>query len=610
MKLNLFSRWLYLTILSLIFVGCGDSQDYVFTNTNNSGGGTPSRQILLQFDYADVLAQMPAAVAGYRVEALSTTGEQLSQRSVSGRVPEVTLSGVTTQAFVLRLVGLDTNGNPLGFADLSVPAGTESVTLRIDVLLSGTPATGSYTQPNGQPSRLAFLVHPRDGETDEPFSVSVVALDAAGYRTGNVSGSVSLTLTGSGELSGTNTANFSDGVATFTGLTINSPGSGKFLTATSTGLTSAQSLNFSLVSNDPPEPVIQVPIAPEAARSDTPVITSDSNGNFVVLWLDDTTQVMGRRLTPEGQPVGEAFVVDGEGTDIFPYDVAKLPNGGFVAAWKDQEVQVQRFDANNSPLGTAVTLTGNTSRVKVASSADGRYIVTYSNGSRVFAQRFNADGTANGPVIDVNSFLVHDLAFGHHSDIGCDEDGNFVITWAQNLDGFSSIAARVFNQDGTPQAAKFIVAQGTGGSAIFTNPTVDMSPDGRFVIAYEFLTQSEEHWEIRLKTFTAAGISSNEMTIPSTVSHKSFTVDVAMQDDGTFAISWNRDVSPRDQIWLARFSADGTLQGSEVRAGEADIDESSSRVAFAPDGTFAVVWNGRNGLLLNAYYSGFPVGSP
>ena len=613
MKPNKLFRWLSIAITALLFVGCGDSHDVNPVNPGNSGG--PTRAVQLQFDYGEVMAQMPASVAGYRVEIFSASGELQGQQSVSGRVPEMSLTGVTTQAFILRVLGLDGAGQVIGYSDLSVPEGTAEVTLRIEILLSGTPTTASYTPPNGQATRLAFLVHPSNTGTSQPFSVAVVVLDAAGYRVNGVNGSVELTLTGSGALSGLSSVNFSSGVATFSGLSVNSPGTNKVLTANSTNLTSAQSLPFTVVSNTPAEPVVQIPLQPGATiRQSTPVITSDSNGNFVSLWSDDYNQVVGRRLTPEGQMVGERFVVDSQGH--YPHDVGKLPNGGFVAVWRNHndEVRVQRFDANNTPLGTSVFLTDNSAYGRVASDATGRYVVTYAIGSAaVMVQRFHADGTPNGTAVHVNS-VENDFLLGHHTDIGSDAEGNFVVVWT-NTEGVGSVCCRLYDRDGNPKTGIFDIASGVVNGAYYTNPTVDMSSDGRFVVAYEYLpSTSSSNFELRMRTFSAAAVGSAEMSVPTTALENGFTVDAAMRDDGSFALSWTRNIgavgSPFHQVWTARFSADGTLQGEVSRAGDLDTRDSFSRVAISPSGTFAVVWTGNDGVLLNAYYSGFPTGTP
>lgn len=607
MKHTIVSKWLYLTIFSLLLIGCGDSQDYVFTNTNTPG--VSSRQAVLQFDYSDVLAQVPEAVGGYRVEIYSSSGQQLGQQTVAGRVSQTTLTGVTTEAFVLRILGLSSSGTVLGYHDFSVPAGTESVTLRVDVLSAGNPPAVAYSVPTGQPAKLAFLVHPRDVDVDETFSIAVVALDAAGYRVNNASGSVNLSLTGSGALAGTTSANFTQGVATFSGLSVNSPGSDKFLTAVASGLSSGQSLSFQVVAVEPVEPVIEVPLDPQATTSqESPRVASDSNGNFVVLWSDaDADTIVGRRLTPEGQAVGEEFIVATEAS--FVHDVAALPNGGFVVVWNPNSgsTLVQRFNANNAPLGTAAPLVASLAHARVAAAGDGSYVVTYGN-LFIFAQRFDANGAEFGDSILANQADLDNGDGGTTPDIASDQEGNFTVVWArQLLSGGTSVVGRRFDAGGVALSDIFEIATGSPGQN-YISPAISMTSDGRSAVGYAFTDGTSN--QILGRVFSSAGVGGSQFTVATTDSNPSYSPAITIHQDGTFALSWLRISSGEEYIWFARYSADGTLQGSVTRAGAANNDESSSRVAFAPNGTVAVVWHGYNGILFNAYYSGFPLGTP
>ncbi len=607
MKHTIALKWLYLAVFSLVLIGCGDSQDYVFTNTNTPG--VSSRQAVLQFDYSDVRAQVPASVGGYRIEIYSSTGQQLSQQTVAGRVSQTTLTGVTTEAFVLRILGLSSSGTVLGYHDFSVPAGTESVTLRVDVLSAGSPPAAAYSVPTGQPAKLAFLVHPRNVDVGETFSVSVVVLDAAGYRVNNVSGSVNLSLTGSGALAGTTSANFSQGVATFSGLSVNSPGSDKFLTAVASGLSSGQSLSFQVVAVEPVEPVIEVPLDPQATTSqESPRVVSDSNGNFVVLWSDvDADAIVGRRLTPEGQAVGEEFTVATEAS--FVHDVAALPNGGFVVVWNPNSgsTLVQRFNANNLPIGTPAPLVASLNHARVAAAGDGSYVVTYGN-LLVFAHRFDANGNEIENPISVNEEDLLNADIGTTPDVGVDQEGNFTVVWARQLStGGTSVVGRRYDAAGVALVDIFDIATGAVGQN-YTSPTIAMTTDGRSAVGYAFSDGVSS--QILGRVFSSLGVGGSQFTVATTDSNPSYSPDITIHQDGTFALSWLRISGGDEYIWFARYSADGTLQGTVVRAGLADNDESSSRVAFAPNGTVAVVWHGYNGIIFNAYYSGFPFGTP
>ena len=611
MKPSMLSRWLAIAVFSIVLIGCGDSQEYVFTNTNNTNlPGVPTRQVNLRFDYSQVLAQIPAAVGGYRIEVYSTDGQRLTQQTLSGRVSETALTEVTAQNFVLRVIGLDSAGTTVGFHDLSVPAGVETVTLTIELLLAGQPGTAAYSAPTGQAARLAFLQHPQDVDVDEAFSVAVVALDPAGYRVAGASGAVNLALTGSGALAGSSSANFNSGVASFSGLSVNSAGTDKFLTASATGLTSGQSLGFDVTATGTPqEPLIEVPLDPGASTSqNTPVITTDSNGNFIALWSDvDNNTVVGRRLSPEGAQLGPIFTVSTPAS--FSYDVAPLPNAGFVAAWSDgASIQVQRFDSSNAPLGTPATVGGSSSRVRVASAGDGSYAVIYNNPLFVLVQPFDPDGVA-GTVVNLNGDLADDTLNVTYPDIAMDQAGNFTAVWVKSTaTSNGSVVGRQFDSNGSPLDTDFEVALGSvGTSTVAYNPTIAMTSDGRFVVGYEHVGTNDQ---IRFRVFTSAAVGDSEILVTTTGSESNYAPDIAINQDGSFALSWLRITATENQIWLARFAANGILESTIARAGLSANEESSARVALAPSGALTVVWHSYNGALFNAYYSGFPTGTP
>lgn len=611
-------RWLILTIFSLIFVGCGDSQEYVFTNSPNPDA--TSRQVTLQFDYSDVLAQIPAAVGGYRIVLYSSAGEAIAQHDVGGRVTEKILTEVTLDTFVLRVVGLDAGGNPIGYRDFSVPSGVDAVTLRVDLLLADAPPQATYHAPDGIAARLAFLRHPGDTRVDANFSVAVVALDAAGYRVGQPSGAVSLSYTGSGTLSGTKVVNFTDGVAVFSGLTVSAPGAGNFLTATVPGLALAQSLPFAVSASTPEEPsdpMLQVPLDPQTTTAQqSPVVATTSDGNFVALWTDAAANaIVGQRFSSAGATLGERFLVVSPAA--YSYDIAGLPGGGFVAVWSVQvspgmwEAKVQRFSADNQPLGAAETLPDGYF-IRVASDSQGRYVVSYALTPFMMAQRFDFDGTRLGAPIEVNAedFNVDAIGASQPS-VGCDRDGNFTVVWIYNTELGQSIAGRPYRADGTPLSSTFLIATGNDSDNLITNnPSIDMNAFGQSVIAYEYVDSISK--QVRARTYSYTAGLGHEIVVTTTDAVPSYSPEVAIAPDASFVVSWLRQVqaSPlKNQVWLARYNADATLSGVAARTGTGDTSESSQRVAISANGALGVVWM-IHSTVDAVYYSLFPSRTP
>lgn len=165
--------------------------------------------------------------------------------------------------------------------------------LGLALFLLGCP-DGPTTPPttNGIPTALSFDVQPgvtSSGAAIAP-AVRVRIVDAGGNTVATATNSITIALTsGSGaqgaQLSGTLTAAASNGVATFSDLSIDKAASGYRFTATATGLTSATSTLFEIVPGAPAKlTFVTQPSNVAAAASMTPgvqVAISDAAGNTV-----------------------------------------------------------------------------------------------------------------------------------------------------------------------------------------------------------------------------------------------------------------------------------------------------------------------------------------
>lgn len=166
-----------------------------------------------------------------------------------GSGPSTVISGTTT----VRLV----NG-VARFNDLSINKAYPGYTLtaRSDSLESGV--SGSFTITSGAPSKLEFTVQPSEAKTGMPFETQpkVAIEDIYGNVVTSSRASVTLSIapdTGAegAILSGTKTLVAEGGLgglAEFADLSIDRAGSDYVLTATSSGLTSAKSQAFDVVS--------------------------------------------------------------------------------------------------------------------------------------------------------------------------------------------------------------------------------------------------------------------------------------------------------------------------------------------------------------------------
>jgi hypothetical protein len=193
-----------------------------------------------------------------------------------------TLSGTTT---ITATNGVAT------FSNLSINSAGVGYTLVATISSPSASATSAlFDITAGPATQLVFSTQPSDstGGVAFPTQPVVEVQDAGGNRVTSFSGSVSLTIgtnPSGGTLSGTTTVNVVNGLATFSGLSINTAGTGYTLTAASDTLTSATSNSFNITVG----PIAQLVFNPSPSNSSAgavfptqPIVElRDAGGNLV-----------------------------------------------------------------------------------------------------------------------------------------------------------------------------------------------------------------------------------------------------------------------------------------------------------------------------------------
>ncbi len=132
------------------------------------------------------------------------------------------------------------------------------------------------------------------------------------------------------------------------------------------------------------------------------------------------------------------------------------------------------------------------------------------------------------------------------------------------------------------------------GTSFQKHPTATRDSEGNFFIAWE----AESIGQRFSKTGKKVG---SEFRINEERIEKDFQPSVAMDRQGNFVVAWQSFSSSPDraqcgQVRLRLYRRDGTPAGPElpVAPGYAACGE-EIKVAFGPDGVFAVVWSVEKG---------------
>jgi hypothetical protein len=192
--------------------------------------------------------------------------------------------------------------------------------------------------------------------------------------------------------------------------------------------------------------------------------------------------------------------------------------------------------------------------------ADGDFLIAWSgNGSGdsdgVFARRFNASGVAQGSEFRANTFTTGSQA---GVSAAMDADGDFVVTWSSNLqDGADfGVFAQRFDAEGSFQGPEFRVNSATADRQIAS--VVASAANGDFAIIWGSRNQDGSGYGVYAQRYNSAGVRrGGEFRVNSFTTNDQRLPAVAMDSDGDFVAVWSSYEQDGSQggIFAQRFAA-------------------------------------------------------
>jgi hypothetical protein len=345
-----------------------------------------------------------------------------------------------------------------------------------------------------------------------------------------------------------------------------------------------------------------------------PGVAVDANGNFVVIWesagQDGSGEgVYGQRYDNTGTAVGNAFQVNTETTnDQDDPVVAMDANGNFVVIWESREqdgsgegIYGQRYAADGTTLGSEFLVNTTTAAFQadpaVAMDANGNFVVVWEssghdgNGKGIAAQRYAADGTAQGGELLANTAVIGDQ---EDPEVAMDADGNFVIIWesfGQDGDGYGLYGQR-YDANGTAQGAEFLVNTETTGDQTFQH--VAMNATGDFVVVWKSDGQDGDGYGVYGQRYSSTGATvGNEFQVNVEVTGNQEDPAVTLDEAGNFFVVWESDGQDGDRygIYGRHYDSTGTPVAGEFRINTTTVnDQEDPRTVLDTDGNLIVVW--------------------
>jgi len=335
---------------------------------------------------------------------------------------------------------------------------------------------------------------------------------------------------------------------------------------------------------------------------EAPSIAIADNGAFVIVWQGpdaDRTGVFAQLYDAGGVAVGGEIQVNAttSGAQTNPV-VAIAGDGGFVVAWESPDtnrsgVLARRFGADGVAIGGEFQVNlvawGDQKAPAIAMASDGRFVIAWqgvdANRAGVYAQRYDANGVKVGGRLAVNT-----VRFGDQDNpaIAMADDGRFTVVWEGSDSNRGGIFARQYSAIGVPVTGELTVNSIETGDQI--NPAIAMSPDGRFVVAWQG-SDSSRAGVFAQRFDAAAGRLGDEFQANTSVSGDQAAPAIVISDSGRFVILWQGPDADRTGVFAQAYFDDGQAVGREMQI-NATIpgDQIAPAAAMTGDGYFAAVW--------------------
>lgn len=170
-------------------------------------------------------------------------------------------------------------------------------------------------------------------------------------------------------------------------------------------------------------------------------------------------------------------------------------------------VYAQRYAADGTPRGEEFRVTDTTTAGAVAVDGAGGFAVAWANDDSgrgptgVYARRYDAAGAARGEEVQVTSSAVYLSLFSLDSGAA----GDFVVTWEEEVgDGSGNtlgvrLFARRYTAAGTPDGPAFLVDPDQGAGAVLAS--VAVSDGGEFVVAWTGVLELGSDLDVHARQF-------------------------------------------------------------------------------------------------------------
>jgi len=298
-------------------------------------------------------------------------------------------------------------------------------------------------------------------------------------------------------------------------------------------------------------------------------------------------------------------------------DVASAPDGSYVVVWNasvpgsfEEDVVARRYSAAGAPLGSEFQVntepTGYLPYPRVAMNPSGGFLVVWDQspglppGRTVLARAYNGEGVAVGP-----PFGIHDLTEGEQSgpDVATDPAGGYLVVWLDHVIDDVAARARRVSVAGARIGPAFAIVG--GDEALHLG--VDSVGPGEFLVAWA-RPVADEDFGVHFRSVHADGtLGPRRLVAPGFDEFGIEYVSMAAGSDGSAVVTWSNEVFHSNVVSTRQVSAAGEILADFFAEG---LDGTS--VTRGPDDTWMLLGDaGGSGLQVRVHSpAGLPVGPP
>jgi hypothetical protein len=353
----------------------------------------------------------------------------------------------------------------------------------------------------------------------------------------------------------------------------------------------------------------QVATATSGSDQRYPRAAMDSQGNFVVIWAGAPPPgYFGQRYDASGNPQGAEFQIDtpATGDGVTPAAIGMQPDGDFIVAWSSYALDgsqwgvfARQFASDGTPKGAEFQVntytTNNQMQPSVAVDPSGDFVVVWQSygqtgpGWRVFGQRFNSAGVAQG-----SEFQINDSASNaDFPSAGMDTAGDFVVAWRDNV-GYNptTVFARRYDNAGNSEGSPFQVNATT--TWFQDVPAVAVDSSGGFVVTWPDYRADGEGFGIEARLYDSSGNARGaQFQVNTYTPYGQIFPSVAYAAGDGFIVTWTdpfEDGNGRG-IFAQRFASSGRRIGGEFQVNTYTFFyQERSSVAANALGNFVIAW--------------------